>query len=202
MIAVMQSEHPSPPQTETEKLCHLLLKVAGRDTNRLPSVIRHARTLDAALPFMSIEQKTIAIERINRLQTKWGSLLPGDENEPENGGIPPEERIDRWLSQRRYPGRYLRILYFAACAVADGVTSMSLIQDRAYRGELDGLIAWVRIDSFKEWLLQLRIARRETKGIYVPGPLCRWWIEEMNPAGGRHTAYAACLKRIGARVRF
>lgn len=187
---VLQADNPA------EKLCGLLLEIAGRDTNRLPSVIRHARVLDTALPHMTTSQAEVARARINRLQTKWGPLLPDDSNEPETDGIPPETRVVGWLSQRRHPTKYLKVIHNAAKAVAAGETSLSLILDRAYVGESSVFYCWVGLDSFREWLLQLRVARRQKKAVYRPGSLCQWWIDEMHPGGGKSSAYAACLKQL------
>ena len=181
---------------QAEKLCGLLLEMAGRDTNRLPSVIRHARALDAALPFMTAPQVEVARARLHRLKTKWGPLLPDDENEPEIDGIQPETRVVKWLSQRRYPAVHLSVMHHAARAVGAGETSLSLILDRAYVGQDEVLYTWVGCDSFREWLLQLRIARREVKGVYRPGSLCQWWIDEVAPTREKNSAYAACLKQL------
>lgn len=185
-----------------EKLCALLLDVAGRDTNRLPSVIRHMAVLEAAFDYMSPAQQRLARDRIGHLETKWGSGLARGRAEPETTEISSEMLVDRWLAQRRHPERYLGILHRAACVIWDGETSISRIEDHAYAAERDSLLPIVSIDSFREWLFQLRIAYRQAKGIYRPGLLCRWWIMEMDPAKGRASAYAACLKRIGARARF
>ena len=59
------------------KLCDLLLQVAGRDTDRLPSARRHVAVLDAALPYMTTEQAQVARARIDGFETKWGTDAPG-----------------------------------------------------------------------------------------------------------------------------
>jgi len=175
-------------------LCQMLLEIAGRDTNRLPSVIRHVRILESAIRYMAPAQKDEAIARIDRLQTKWGCLLPEAEKEAETSAIPPEMRIAGWLAKRRQPERLLRIMHLSAKAILEGETMLSIIMDRGYQFEDDGIMRWVGYDSFKEWLLQTRVAGREAKGIYRPGPLCRWWADEMTPSRDRNSAYAACLK--------
>ena len=187
--------------TDCEKLCAILLVIAGRDTNRMPSARRHVQSLDAALPFMSKPQAEIARSRIRHLETRWGSLLKGSPEEPESGEIPPEERLAKWLSLRRYPERYLSILHLAAVAIWNGERSLTWIQDRSYVGQSDCLMAFVGLTTFSEWLIQLRIGRRDGQGGYVPGAHCRWWVKDMSPAGGKDSAYAGCLKRLGYRSR-
>jgi hypothetical protein len=177
------------------KLGQLLLTIAGRDTNRLPSVVRHVTVLDAAIPYLSIEQAAEARRRIGALEDRWGRLLAGSDSEPENGGMSPEMRIDRWLSQRRYHERHLGILHHAAVAVWGGETSLSRIRDRAFRYQFDNVMRLPSLDAIKEWMIQLRIARREREGVYLPGSLCNWWVHDMNPEAGKGSAYAACLKR-------
>jgi hypothetical protein len=187
------------PETDRERLCDLLLQVAGRDTNRLPSVKRHAAVLDAALPYMNHAQAGIARARIHKLEDWYGSLLSGGQNEPETRGISPEERVDKWLSERRDRERLLNVMHAAACAVFGGETKLMRVMDAAYRHQYDGVLSPPSVDSFREWLVILQIAHRAGPAHYEPGNLCRWWVEEMNPTGSKDSAYAACLKRRGSR---
>ena len=181
--------------SHVENVCDLLLEVAGRDTNRLVTVKRHVNVLDAAIPYMSPAQAKIARDRIRRFQTKWGRVLPGTENEPEIDVIPPKIRIVNWLSVRRLPERHLHVLYMAATCVWTGETSLTRICDYAYSKQIELRIRQVGYDSFREWMLQLRIAAPETSGVYRPGSLCQWWIENMDPAD-KHGGYRACLRLL------
>jgi hypothetical protein len=172
------------------------LEVAGRDATRLISVRRHAEVLAGAIPFMTDEQTTVARSRIERLETKWGSLLPRDPKDPKTGGIPPETVVRQWLSKRRSSERLLRVVSDAAVCVANGETRLLDVMDYAYRAETDRFIHLVRYDSFKEWLIQLRIARFEPGGRLQPADLCKWWVNNMAPADHTNPAYAACLRRL------
>lgn len=194
MSANLPTSADKLPAGVAEKLCELILTVAGRDTNRLPSVRRHMSVLDAAIPYMSKAQAQLARERIYRLEDTWGPLLPGTQNETEAGGIAPVVRVARWLSVRRNPERLLLIPFRAAICVWGGETRLSAIMDYAYAREIDMVIHLVGYDSFREMLFKLRIAIREASGAYRPGNLCRWWIEEMVPSDRKGAAYAACVK--------
>lgn len=201
MIADFQTEDGKPQVPAANELCDLLLEVAGRDTNRLPGVRRHVRVLDAALPHMSAAQAKIARERIRRHQTKWGPLLEGNQCKGSNSSeiceISPEQRVADWLATRKVPERLLIILYRAANCVWSGETSISRVMEHSYANETDLVAALVGYDSFKEWLLQLRIAHAQSKGIYRPGSLCGWWVENMKSTD--HTSYAACMELLMQR---
>lgn len=179
---------------EGNPLCDLLLQIAGRDTNRLPSVRRHVAVLDAALPHMSRAQAELARKRIKAFETKWGPLLPGSRVMAENDVVPPQARVAQWLSMRKVPERHLVVLYRAASCVWGGETSLSKVMDHAFTGETDFVLLPVGYDSFKEWMIQLRIAMPEPQGKCRPGSLCRCWVEEMMPSSCRDTSYAACLQ--------
>ena len=182
---------------ETEKLCGLILEVAGRDTNRLPSVRRHVRVLDTALEYMNPVQAKVARERIKRFETKWGPQLVGKAKSGQFvEEIAPEQRVARWLSMRRVPERNLYVAHRAAVSVWNGETALGRIMDYAYASETDRVIHPVGYDSFSEMLFQLRIAVRPENSIYRPGTLCRWWVEEMEPSKAQGTAYAACLQLL------
>lgn len=187
---------PGQRDVRDHDLCDLLLQIAGRDTNRRPSAVRHVAVLDAAIPYMTQSQASIARARITGLETRWGRLLPGASDMAETDAIPPEVLMHRWLSQRTYPERYPLILHQAAKAVLAGETRLSVIQDHAYRGEVDGLLAVTTLTSFGEWLRQLRIAVRDVPTVYLPGRCCEWWANEMNPQIGKEGSYAACMKRL------
>ena len=187
---------PSADASKVETLCALLLEVAGRDTNRIPSARRHVQALDAALPFMTKAQQELARVRIDRLQTRWGVLLPGPPECLENDCIPPEIRVIGWLSLRRNPQRLLNVLHPAACAIQSGITSLTKVADTAYAKETDNVLAIRSMDTFREWLIQLRIARHEGPNVYGPNYLCDWWVSEMDPRGPKTNAYAACLKQL------
>ena len=154
---------------------------------------RHVAALDAAFCYMDKPQQQEARKRIANLQTKWGSMLPPLSVVPENGGIPPETRVARWLSTRRTPVRLLRVLYRAAERIADGETSLSNVSDYAFAREIDHVLIPVGSDSFKEWLIELRIAKRVSTGIYMPGSLCEWWLAEMSATSEKGSAYQASL---------
>lgn len=184
----------SPAADRVDTLCQLLLEVAGRDATRYQAVKRHANVLAAALPLMSKQQSTIARERIQRYETKWGSLLPGTGNDDDIGSIPPELRVAQWLSKRRNPDRYLQVAYQAACSIGWGETRLSAAMDWAFRNETDRVLPIYCYDTFKEWMLQLRIGKCQAGGIVRPGQLCSWWMDNMEPTKRTDTAYAACLQ--------
>jgi hypothetical protein len=176
-------------------LCDLLLQVAGRDATRLISVRRHAQVLNEALPFMSEPQAKVAQARIASFETKWGSLLSRSREEPENGEIPPEQRVARWLSRRRNSKHLLEVIYEAAVCIANGETRLLDVRDYAYRQQIDRMVQFVGYDSFKEWLTQLRVGTFKGDGRVQPGALCPWWVDNMNPADPNEAAYAACMRR-------
>ena len=200
MLGHTPAPHPNSNDAAAQHLCDLLLQVAGRDTNRLAGVRRHLRVLDAALPHMSAAQAHVARERIDRLQTKWGPVLPGDHGASlytaENCEISPELRVANWLSTRRHPERLLKIIHRAACCIWSGETCLRNVMDYAYAREIDHLMCMVGDDSFKEWMIQLRIAVWEGKGVYRPGNLCRWWVENMKPTTAKDSSYAGCMRLL------
>ena len=198
--------HPTVPHltdssgSSPEKLCALLLEIVGKNTGRLQTARRHVRVLDAAAAYMNIAQRAEARGRIRALETRWGPMLPGDpgtyDTPAENLQLSPEQRVARWLSTRKNPERLLPVLHRAAVAVWEGETSTTKIMDRAYANETDRVIHTVRYDSFREWLLELRIAFWAGKAGHRPGSLCQWWVEEMKPTKRNDTPYAACLTQL------
>lgn len=190
--------------SQAEILCGLVLELAGRSAGRMASARRHVQVLEAAFDHMNKSQRAEARRRIDALETRWGPMLPGDQNEPENGGFPPVMRVARWLSTRKTPERLLRVLHRAASKFADGETCLSAVMDYAFARETDHVLIPVGFDSFKEWMLELRIAKRAGKGVYVPGPLSAWWVREMLPSKDKLSAYQACLKQaaqVGRKPR-
>lgn len=179
---------------KTELLCGLLLEFAGRAPGRMATARRHVAVIDAALPYMTPVQQAEGRRRIKHLETKWGPMLPGAQEELENGGYSTEMRVARWLSTRKQPVRLLRVLHRAANKVAEGESSLSAIMDHAYAKETDHVLFPVLFDSFKEWLVELRIVRSEAKGVYRPGSLCRWWVAEMASSSTISPACRRCLK--------
>ena len=81
-------------------------------------------------------------------------------------------------------------------AVWAGETSNTKIMDLAYANEIDRVVHTVGYDSFREWLLELRIALWVGKAGYRPGSLCQWWVEEMKPTKRNDTSYTACLTKL------
>ena len=162
-----------------ETLCCLMLQIVGRNTGRMQTARRHAEVLDAAAPYMTPAQRAEAKRRIRCIETKWGLLLSNSQNQPLIDAISPETRVSRWLSTRRFPNRLLYVLRRAAIKVSDGCTKLQPIMDFAYADELDMLLTPVGYDSFREWLLELRIARHEAGGNYSPGSLCEWWVTDV-----------------------
>lgn len=181
-----------------EALCQLLLELAGRSAGRMSTARRHAQILDAAVPHMTLPQRVEAQRRIRVLETRWGPMLPGANNEPENDEMPPETRVARWLSKRKTPVRYLKVLRRAATKVAEGETSISEIMDHAFARETDYMLTPVGFDSFKEWMIELRIAKRVATGVYGPGSLCGWWIDQMVPSNEKGSPYRACMEQAAA----
>lgn len=182
------------------KLCDLLLQIVGKNTGRMQTARRHVEVLDAAIPHMPLPQRAEARRRIARLETKWGRLLAGDgEINCTAAGTwetAPEKMIALWLSTRKSPERLLEIVYEAATAVSGGCTNLSQIMEHAYANEVDRVVHLVGYDSFREWLIELRVAKRDGKAVYVPGDFCSWWVENMEPTRRKDTAYAACLQML------
>lgn len=178
-----------------EALCDLLLQVAGRDATRLISVRRHAHVLKNAIPFMSEAQAAVAKERISRLETKWGSLLPDMPNCGKIAGLEPESIVRQWLSKRRNSERLLHVVYRAASSIRAGETRLLDVMEYAYAEQTDRILRVVGYDSFKEWMVQLRIGNFDHSGRVKPGPLCEWWIENLGPETRNSSTYAACLRR-------
>jgi len=154
---------------------------------------RHVAALDAAYCHMDKPQQQEARRRIANLETRWGPMLSPLSGVLENSEISPDTRVARWLSTRRTPERLLRVLYRAVERIANGETSLSNVSEYAFAQETDHVVIPVGADSFKEWLIELRIAKRITKGIYVPGSLCAWWLAEMSQTSGKDGAYRASL---------
>ena len=199
----MKSNAPSAnddPSATQDQLCALLLEIVGKNPGRMRTAQRHARVLDAAISHMNAEQRTEACRRIRALETKWGPLLPGNpatyNAATENLEILPEQRVARWLSTRKNPERLLPVLHRAAVAVWDGEISSTKIMDQAYANEVDRVVHTVGYDSFREWLLELRIASWMGKAGHRPGSLCQWWVEEMKPTKRNDTSYTACLTQL------
>lgn len=182
---------------ESERaLCELLLQVAGRDTNRLPSVRRHAAVLAAAIPYMSKGQADVARQRIRRFETKWGSVLPGSLEEADIATISAELRVVEWLSMRRNPEALLQIVHRAAFAIWTGIRSLLDVQEYAYADVIGRAMPPRTYDSFKEWMIQLRIAEFRHGGGFRPGILCHWWVEQMAPSKSPDSAYSHCLTEL------
>jgi hypothetical protein len=195
----------NPTGSDNQKLCDLLLQVAGRDTSRLPSVRRHATVLAAALPFMNKAQAEVARQRIYRFETKWGSVLPGCSKEAEFTAERAELLVANWLTMRRRPEALLRVMHRAASNIWDGATKLLDIGEYAYATETDRIFFPPSYDSFREWMIQLRIAEFRHGGSFSPGILCRWWVEQMEPTNRDDTSYAACmtaLMSLKAKPRF
>ena len=199
MKSITPSANDGPSQTQ-DQLCVLLLEIVGKNPGRMRTAQQHTRVLYAAIPHMNAEQRTEARRRIRTLETKWGPLLPGspttDNAAAENLEISPEQRVARWLSTRKNPERLLPLLHRAAVAVWDGEISSSRIMDQAYAKEVDRVVHGVGYDSFREWLIELRIALWVRKSGYRPGSLCRWWVEDMKPTNRNDTSYTACLTKL------
>ena len=195
------------PSAAAEEVCGLLLELAGRSPGRMLTARRHARILDAAVPHMSLPQREEAQRRIRLLETRWGPLLPGHSDLTENDGIEPETRVAVWLSRRRTSERLLRVLLRAADRFYNGVTCLSEVMDYAFARETDYVLYPVGFDSFKEWMIELRIAKSAGTGTYVPGELCRWWVEQMMLSKEKSSAYQRSLEqsqqiRLKRRLRY
>lgn len=185
---------------DSAKLADLLLQLAGRGAGRMLSARRHVAILVEAYPLLDNSRQIIARRRIASLEARWGRLreapenLNGEEVEGDlSNGLSPVMRVARWLSKRRYPDRYLRILHRAAICFQSGETCLSEAQEFAFAEELDGAVPDVGLSSFTEWMIELRIARKNGGRTYAPGDLCEWWVNEMTPTRAEDTAYAACL---------
>lgn len=198
MTAAETLDMDSSALSDTEKLCGLLLQLAGRSTGRMQSAKRHAEILEAAFPLMTEPQKGTARKRLAAIQTKWGPMLWPDADVAAISEISPVQRVGRWLSTRRTPVRYLTVLRQAAMKIWSGETRMSVVMNHAFAGETDYVLVPVGLTSFTEWMIELRIAQRIAKGIYAPGDLCGWWVHDMKRDS---SAYRASLE-AAAMARF
>ena len=87
--------------------------------------------------------------------------------------------------------RLLRVLHRAASNIWNGATLLLDVQEYAYATETDRVMSPPSYDSFREWMIQLRIAEFRYGGSISPGILCRWWVEQMEPTDRVDTSYAA-----------
>lgn len=166
-----------------EELCDLLLKVAGLGLSRMADARRHVEVLDAAIPHMTKAQAKLARQRIRKYEDKWGPLLPGDHENQADGEKSGEETpyveiVARWLSRRKYPERLLRVLRRAVNCMSVGETRLTRIMDFAYEEETDLVIHPVGYDSFRQWLIELRLGKPEGAGHWVawkPGMCAIIW---------------------------
>ena len=180
------------------KLCDLLLEVAGRDTNRLPSVRRHTAVLSAAIPYMDECQAQAARQRIGRLETKWGRALRGNDESPSFTAISPELWAANWLAVRRNPEALLEVVQRAATAIGTGFDRLLDVQEYAYAETRGRTLSPPSYDTFKEWMIQLRIAEFRYGGAFCRGSLCHWWVNQMVPSKQPGSSYLDCLAALSS----
>lgn len=182
--------------SEAEKLCALLLELAGRGPGRMATARRHAHILDAAMMHMNAVQRAEARRRIIALETKWVRCSPENTMIRKSTAFHRKRELLAGSPRGRFL-RYLHVLHRAASKIANGETCLSNVMDYAFAIETDHVLSTVGFDSFVEWLTELRIARRQERRIYVPGTLCNWWVSQMSDKG---SAYHACLE-LSERVQ-
>jgi hypothetical protein len=175
-------------------LCNLLLDVVCKDTNRLSYIRRHVRVARAALPYMNKPQAEIAVARISKLCARWGEVVSEGYCEPEIHEISPETMVVDFLAQRRFPEAHLKILHRAAQEVWDGETSIHRVMAAALPVHPRAYLHLPQYDSFREWLILMRIAKPDGPGVYRPGILCQWWVQNMMPSKVKGARYRQCLE--------
>lgn len=201
-------------KSDAQKVADLLLQVAGVHVSGWYQSRRHAQALDEALQYMDKDQKQVAIARIQKLETKWGSLLEiAPETAPVSSDeIAPMDVLVRWLWSKKHPERILRIMQLTSEALMAGETRLSVLLDKGYAGELDGVVRWVGYRTFSEWLKESRTAKSCGRGEYRPDSsswyLCGYGGESQLLHVGdmeqimqersqvASTRIAACLKRL------
>jgi hypothetical protein len=157
----------------------LLLAVAGRAPTNFYVARREARVLADAMPHLSAAERVEAQDRIATLQTKWGTLLTNAQNQGQNLSlkIEPVQLIAQWLSRRHEQTRLLDVLERAAIALESGETNLAEITDQAYAEQTDRTLIAVRPQTFRAWLIQLRIAQEKCGGGIEPGPWIDAWVD-------------------------
>jgi hypothetical protein len=147
----------------TEKLCSLLLNTAGRAPTNFYVARREAAALAEAKPYMTPDQRKVAEDRIRRLEAKWGNLLVENAgNEKMLSKSELVKLIARWLRRRKRfspASRLLEVIKRAAQALDEGITNISEIHDRAFDKETDRAVRIVGWAVFRQWLIELRMAR-------------------------------------------
>jgi hypothetical protein len=191
----------------------LLLEIARTRPSRLATARKFARALADAMPMLSKPQQQIARARITSLETKWGSLLSGQENTwPQEIDYKEEiARIAGWLSTRKNPERLLLLVRRAVNFIGAGSYSLSELMDMVYAPETDLVVRTVGYDSFREWLIQLRVGELEKqvgagpkeskrKQIVTKGYMQHVWEEMFDKDVERDKLkeglYAASLKQL------
>ena len=182
-------------------LCNLLLDVVCKDSNRLPYIRRHVRVARAALPYMTDAQAEIAEARIGKLCSKWGAVVSEGYSDPEIAEIARETMVVDFLAQRRFPEAHLRILHRAAQVLWEGEKSLHSVMSACLPTHPRAYLHLPQYDSFREWLILLRIVQPDGPGIYRPGTLCQWWVENMAPSKIKGSGYRRCLEMLTERKR-
>ena len=201
MVVDMAREITPDTKKAQHLLCSLLLDVVCKDSNRLSYIRRHVRVARAALPFMTKPQAEIAEARIEKLVLKWGEVVFDGYIEPEIGEFARETRVVDFLAQRRFPEAHLTILHRAAQAVWEGETSLHQVMAACLPAHPRAYLHLPQYDSFREWLILMRIAQPDGPGINRPGALCQWWVEHMAPSKVKGSGYRRCLKMLTERKR-
>lgn len=138
----------------------------------------------------------MARRRIRGLETKWGPALRGSEETPEFTTISPELWVAKWLAVRRNPEALLEVVQRAAAAILNGSNSLLDVKEYAYAETRGRTLPATSYDTFKEWMIQLRIAEFRHGGAFCPGSLCNWWVDRMVPLKSQGSSYSDCLAAL------
>jgi hypothetical protein len=150
---------------------------------------------------MNKAQAEIAEARISKLCAKWGEVVSEGYIQPETVEFSPETAVVDFLAQRRFPEAYLKILYRAAQERWDGETSIHRTMASALPVHPRAYLLVPQYDSFREWLILMRIAKPDGPGVYRPGIMCKWWVEQMTPSKVKGASYRQCLEMLTERKR-
>ena len=151
----------------TIEWARILLQIAGHHVTSASTARRHIRALTDAASILREEQlQTEAKARIDRLEAKWGSAHGTRENPSDPEPLP----IAEWLATRTHQRRTFLTIQQAAKELLAGETSLTRVRNRSFAidGSI-GLVAPVRYEPFKNWLLRCGIARRTGAGRFLPG---------------------------------
>lgn len=143
-------------------LCDMLLDLACQSYSRIAQARRIAQVLNDAMPHMNKAQEKIARGRVRELETRWGPMLygassPDHATQKISQEISPEYQIALWLVRRKTPDRMLRVIARAVNFIGEEPRRLTEVMDYAFQLETDHVLIPVGYQTFKEWMIELRV---------------------------------------------